>query len=127
MIKLQFSFSNFDFSANSNPNHLIFDSWIRIGVIFLNILNCLISKLNSSSDLIEFQRYLKNSLIFCGFDPYLPLYPSIRELIFKLVSWDFILTRDRVYSRTARVCFVNGHQACRGSRLILEATQSFDK
>ena len=37
-----------------------FIPWILIGVIFLNILNCIISKLNSSSDLIEFQRYLEN-------------------------------------------------------------------
>ena len=34
--------------------------WICNWVIFLNILNCLISKLNLSSDLIEFQRYHKN-------------------------------------------------------------------
>ena len=49
----------------------------------------------------------KISLILSGFNPYLPLYSSIRELIFKLVSLDFVLTRHRVYSMTARIGFIN--------------------
>ena len=51
-------------------------------------------------------------LILCGFDPYLPLYPSIRELIFKLVSLDFILTQHRVYSMTARIRFLTRVRTC---------------
>ena len=54
------SISILDFSANFNPNLVILIPWIRIGVIFLNILDSLISNLNSSSELIEFQRYLEN-------------------------------------------------------------------
>ena len=46
--------SNLDFSAKSNPNSMILVLWIRIRVIFLNILKSLISHLNSSSNLIEF-------------------------------------------------------------------------
>ena len=39
------------------------------------------------------------------YKPYLPLYPSIHGLIFKLVSLDFVLTRHRVYSTTIRISF----------------------
>ena len=42
------------------------------------------------------------SLILRGFDRYLPLYPLVRELIFKLVSLDFI----HVYSMTIRIRFI---------------------
>ena len=56
--------------------HLIArDPWIRIGVMFLNKLNSLISNLNSSSDLIEFQRYLKNFLISPWIRPLLTITP----------------------------------------------------
>ena len=41
------------------------------------------------------------SLIPCGFDLYLPLYPSIRDIFIKLVSLDLILTRDRVQLTTS--------------------------
>ena len=47
------------------------------------------------------------SLILRAFDPYLPLYPSIHKLIFKLVSLDFVLTWHRVYLTTAHICFVS--------------------
>ena len=42
------------------------------------------------------------SLFPCGFDPYLPLYPSIRYIFIKLVSSELFLTRDRVKSTTSR-------------------------
>ena len=48
------------------------------------------------------KRSSRISLIPYGFDPYLPLYPSIRELFWKLVSLDFILTWDCVFSTTSR-------------------------
>ena len=34
------------------------------------------------------------------------LYPSIRELILKLVNWDFILTVGLVFSMTSRAQFI---------------------
>ena len=114
--RISISISNFDFFVNSNPNLLISNSVIHIGVISLNIFNCIISNLNSLSDLIEFQRYLKkfpNS----PWIPYLLLYSSIRQLIFKLVSLDFVLTRDCVYSTTSRVSFLKWHH-CWGIRRI---------
>ena len=46
------------------------------------------------------KRSFKIFLIACGFDPYLPLYPSIHELFLKLVSLHFVLNLDRVYSTT---------------------------
>ena len=58
----------------------------------------LISQLTSSSNLIEFEEYLKSSLNFRGFDPYSSLYYSICDLILKLMSLVFILTLIRVFS-----------------------------
>ena len=51
----------------------------------------------------------RNSLFPCGFDPYLPLYPSIQYNILKLVSLVLFLTRDRVKSRTSRSRLVTWH------------------
>ena len=66
-----------------------------------------ISIIISSSNLIKFEEIKKkNSLIQCGLDPYLPVYPSIYDLILKLVNLNFILTLDRVFSTSIRFQFV---------------------
>ena len=44
------------------------------------------------------------SLFTCGFDPYLPLYHSIRVNFPKLVISVLFLTRDRLKSTTSRSC-----------------------
>ena len=82
--------------------------WIHLRVLFLKIPNLLISITDSSSDLIKLKEIIKEfSLIPCGFNRYLLLYPSIRDLILKLVSLEFILTVDRVFSMTIRSRSVN--------------------
>ena len=58
----------------------------------------LISQLTLSSNLIEFEEYLKSSLNFRRFNPYSSLYYSICDLILKLMSLVFILTLIRVFS-----------------------------
>ena len=47
------------------------------------------------------KKTLEISLFPCGFDLYLPLYPSIRIIFIKLVSLELFLTRDRVKSMTS--------------------------
>ena len=46
------------------------------------------------------------SLFPCGFDPYLPLHPSIRYIFIKLVSSELFLTQDRLKSITSRSSLV---------------------
>ena len=53
------------------------------------------------------KRSSRISLIPYGFDPYLPLYPSIQINYIKLVSLNFILTWDCVFSKTSRSRSVN--------------------
>ena len=61
---------------------------------FVSTFHCLIgSNLKRSSEI---------TLIPCGFDPYSPLHPSICVYFLKLVSFDIILTLDRVFSMTSR-------------------------
>ena len=50
-------------------------------------------------------RASKITLILCGVDPYLLIYPSIHDLILKLVSLDIILTSDHVFSMNSRSRF----------------------
>ena len=81
--------------------------WKRFEVFFHNILFSPISTIDLSSDLINFEENIKNFLFPCGFDPYLPLYPSIRIIFIKLVSLEIFLTRDRVKSTTSQFPLVN--------------------
>ena len=67
-----------------------------------------ISHLNSSSNLIEFQKISQIPLFICGFDPYSPLYSLIRDYFIKLVSLVLILTQIGVYSTIALIQFVIG-------------------
>ena len=82
--------------------------WNRFEVLFHNLPFSPISIINSSSDLIKFEEYIKNSLFPCGFDPYLPLCHSIWVNFPKLVSSILFLTRDRVKSTTSRSHLVKG-------------------
>ena len=83
-----------------------FIPWIRLRVLFPKISNFLISIHISLSDLIKFKEIIKINLIPYGFDPYSPLYPSIRIYFLKLVSLILILTLKRVFSMTSRSQFV---------------------
>ena len=59
-----------DFSVNTYLNRVIFD-YVNFSWSFLSKF----SKIpNSSSDLIEFEEYLENSLFLSGFNAYSPLY-----------------------------------------------------
>ena len=76
--------------------------WIRFEVIFRSIsfpqvlppISCPIWSISKITS--------RNSLFPCGFDLYLPLYPSIRYIFIKLVSSELFLTRYRVKSMTSR-------------------------
>ena len=92
--------------------------WIRLWVIFLNLPFFLISITNSSSDLIIFcKRSLENTLFPCGFDPYLPLCPSIWDIFIKWVNLALFFTRIGVQLTTASIRLVSGStRAWKGER-----------
>ena len=79
--------------------------WNRLEVLFHNLPFSPISIIDSLSDLIKFEETSEISLIPYGFDPYLPLYPSIQDIFIKLVSLDFVLTLDCVQLMTTLDCF----------------------
>ena len=54
--------------------------WNRLEVLFHKISFSPISIIDSSSDLMKSKRSSETSLIPCGFDPHLPLYPSIQDI-----------------------------------------------
>ena len=69
------------------------------------------------------------SLIPCGFNPYLPLYPSIRDIFIKLVSLELFLTLDRVQLMTTRSGFVKSQKTIKRERIwvyIGEAYRNFE-
>ena len=81
-------------------------SWIHLWVLFPNVLKSLISPLNSSSDLIKFQRIPKNYLYTRWIRP---LFTSILFnlwLTFKICDFGKFLTRIRVFSTTLWIHFV---------------------
>ena len=102
---------------NLNPNRVIFYS-VDLSLSNLSkFIKSLISHVNSSFDLIEFEEYLENTLILRGFDPYSPLYCLIHDYFLYFVSLELFLTRLSVYSTTSWNCLVNTHplyypQAC---------------
>ena len=67
---------------------------------FLSLISCPIWSISKNTSRISFFPF--------GFDPYLPLYPSIRCNFLKLVSLVLFLTRDRVKSTTSRFHLVSG-------------------
>ena len=90
--------SIFNFSVKSKSNSMI--PWNHLEVLFHNLPFSPISIIDSLSDLIKFEETSEISLIPYGFDPYLPLYPSIQDIFIKLVSLDFVLTLDCVQLMT---------------------------
>ena len=102
-----------DFSAKANPNSVIFYSMdsssspLFENIKFSNFYHHFIIRFD------QIRRDLKIFFLFpCGFNPYLPLYPSICDLVLKWVSFD-ILTLDHVFSTTLWSRFVKWHH-CRG-------------
>ena len=96
------SYSLFDFSANLDPNQVIFDSMDSSLILFPNLSKYLISHQILLSDLIELQKISQKSLISPWIRPYSALYFLICDNFIKFVSLVLVLTRSCVNSMTTR-------------------------
>ena len=88
---------------NTYPNCKVFYSLDSSWSLLSKSLKSLTSHLNSSSDLMEFEEYLKNFLIVRRFDPYSSLYYLILKYNLKLVSLEKKLTHLCLFSMTSPI------------------------